>query len=119
MGHIKNLRVLGYADDAAMCEGVEAMTTRLTEFADAALQEADMKIKLTKTYTQHLQKQGKIAKATDEEVTAKAATYKHPCEFEKSGCKHRFKTKTGMRIHRSACNFNYGLTGEKWEVEKY
>ena len=44
--------------------------------------------------------------------------YKHACEFAKAGCSERFKTKAGMRIHCAACNFNYGLTDKKWEVEK-
>ena len=40
----RTLHTLGYADDAAMCEEeVEAMAERLTEFADAALKEADIK----------------------------------------------------------------------------
>ena len=119
VGHIKELRVLGYADDAAMCEmAVEDMTKRLTEFADAAAQEADMTVKLVKTYSQHLQQQEKVRRATDEEIATKTAEYKHVCEFAKAGCKERFKTKTGMRIHSSTCNFNYGLTDQKWEVEK-
>ena len=69
VGHINNIRVLGYADDATMCEeAVEAMTQRITEFADAALAEADMRMKLSKTYTQHLQRQEKVAAATTEEA---------------------------------------------------
>ena len=44
--------------------------------------------------------------------------YEYVCEFEKTGYTQRFKTKTGMKIHYSACNFNYGLTDKKWEVER-
>ena len=119
VGHIKSLRVLGYADDAAMCEiTVEGMTKRLTEFADAALKEADMKVKLAKTLSQHIQQQEKVARATDEEIMKKTATYKYECEYAKAGCKERFKTRTGMKIHCCACNFNYGLTEKTWEVEE-
>ena len=43
-----------------MCEEtVTDMTKRLTEFADAALEHADMKVKLSKTYTQHVKPQVK------------------------------------------------------------
>ena len=119
VGHINSLRVLGYADDAALCEEtVDGMTTRLTELADAALKEADMRVKLAKTYTQHIQQQEDVARATDKEIAAKTAKYKHSCTFAKAGCKERFKTKAGMKIHCRACNFNYGLTERKWEVEK-
>ena len=43
--------MLGYADDAAMASfTVEEMTQRLTRFVDVA----DMKTKLSKTWTQHV-----------------------------------------------------------------
>ena len=119
VGHINSLRVLGYADDAAMCEGTVAnMTTRLTEFADAALEHADMQVKLSKTYTQHVKAQVKTTAATAMEIAAKMKKYKHACEYAKAGCRERFKTKAGMRIHACSCNYNYGLTEEKWEVDK-
>ena len=76
-----------------------------------------MKVKLAKTFSQHIQKQEKVTRATDEEIVKKTAAYKHACEYAKAGCKERFKTKRGMRIHCSAYNFNYGLTEKKWEVE--
>ena len=45
VGHIHEIRMLGYADDAAMCdETVENLTVRLTKFADAAQAESDMKV---------------------------------------------------------------------------
>ena len=44
VGEIKELRVLGYADDAAMASPTaEGLTARLTKFADAALARADMR----------------------------------------------------------------------------
>jgi hypothetical protein len=53
VGSIKALGVLGYADDLTMMEyTVEAMTTRLTNFADAAREDADMNVKMKKTWTQ-------------------------------------------------------------------
>ena len=43
------LRVLGYADDAALIETtVEAMSKRLTDLANASLSEAEMRINVTK-----------------------------------------------------------------------
>ena len=60
---IKELRVLGYADDAAMASfTVDEMTQRLTKFADAALARADMQTKLSKTWTQHVRRQDKQKK---------------------------------------------------------
>ena len=54
-GEIFNLRVLGYADDAALTEtAVEDMTKRLTALADAAKAEADMDVSTPKTFTQHV-----------------------------------------------------------------
>ena len=119
VGHINEIRVLGYADDAAMCEeAVEEMSIRLTSFADAAMAKADMRVKLTKTFSQHVQPLQKVAAATDEEVAKKMENYKHACEYVKAGCTQRFKTKAGMHIHVCNCNFNYGLTDEKWEVDQ-
>ena len=51
-------RVLGYADDAALMEErIEEMTVRLTTLADKSLGEADMKIRMDKTYSQHVRVQ--------------------------------------------------------------
>ena len=52
---IFKLRVLGYADDAALIEtAVEDMTRRLTVLADAAKAEADMDVSTPKTFKQHV-----------------------------------------------------------------
>ena len=59
-----------------------------------------------------------MERSTDQEVAAKKAQYKYACTFEKAVCKERFKTKAVIQIHYNACNFNYGLTKRKWEVEK-
>ena len=93
------------------------MTTRLTEFADAAVEKADMKVKKSKTFSQMVCRQVKVDKATEEEIKAKTASYKFPCTYEKAGCTQRFKTKRGMKIHATKCSFNYGLTDELFTVE--
>ena len=108
VGEIKELRVLGYADDAAMMsDTVEEMTLRLTKFADSSKQRADMKVKLSKTWTHHVQQQQQQTPATAEEIAAKEASYDHPCYFEKDGCPARFKTVQGMLTHTTTCPFNY------------
>ena len=119
MGHIKELRVLGYADDAALVSWrTEEMTQRLTTLADAAIEQADMKVKLTKTYTQKVSKQKPVAKATSSEIQAKMKTYPHECEFAGAGCTARFKTARGMHIHRARCQFRYYFASfTKYEVE--
>ena len=86
VGEIKELKVLGYADDAAMASfTVEEMTARLTKFADAVLARADMKTKLSKTWTQHVQRQEAQEPATEAEIAAKEASYDYPCLFEHDG----------------------------------
>ena len=63
-------RVLGYADDAALIEArIEEMTERLTELANKSVSEADMQIRMDKTYTQHVQEQEKVT-VSEEEVLA-------------------------------------------------
>ena len=115
VGKIGTLRVLGYADDAAMLDKtVEAMTARLTKFADEAKAQVDMKVKPSKTYTQIVQRQEKTAPATTEEIEKKEKKYKFKCPFE--GCDERFKTKNGMLIHRATCDCGYSTTEKKFEV---
>ena len=96
---------------------VEGMTTRLTEFADAALEHADMKTKMSKTVAQMLGKREEPAAATIEEIQEKMQKYKYKCEYAAAGCCQRFKTKAGMTIHCSTCNFGYATTDTKDEVE--
>lgn len=92
VGHIKDIRVLGYADDAAMTEWyVEDMTARLTEFADAAVKHTDMRVKPSKTFTQLVGKQDEVEKATEEEVKKKTSRYKFECTYAAAGCSQRFK----------------------------
>ena len=69
VGTIKEIRVLGYADDAAMTErSTGQMTVRLSEFADAALNKADMKVKLSKTFSQIVQQQEAVDSITAAEI---------------------------------------------------
>ena len=54
-GRILEIRVLGYADDAALVERrVEDMTTRLTNLTNASREHADMEMNMSKTVTQHV-----------------------------------------------------------------
>ena len=93
------------------------MTKRLTEFADAAIERADMKVKLAKTYSQIVYRQKKVGAISKEAINKKMASYKHECTFAKAGCTQRFKTKRGMRIHAASCSYNYGRTDEAYPVE--
>ena len=54
VGIIRELRVLGYADDAAFLTEttVESMTKRLTLFANESRKRADMKVKPAKRFSQ-------------------------------------------------------------------
>ena len=81
--------MLGYADDAALAEErIEEMTTRLTALADASLQEADMMIRMDKTYTHHVQHQEKMRVNEEEALAAQ----QHKCDF----CPRRFKSMAAM-----------------------
>ena len=76
-GRILRIKVLGYADDAALVDAdTEGMTTRLTSIADASEREADMKVNVTKTFTQHVHEREDIDITTDE-VAAVEAGYEH------------------------------------------
>ena len=76
VGTIKELRVLGYADDAAMIgPDVEQMTVRLTKFADASKSLSDMELKMSKTFSHHVCRQDKMAAVTPEEIKAKEQEY--------------------------------------------
>ena len=98
-GRILKLRVLGYADDAALMERqMEEMSKRLTALADESLAQADMRINMTKTFTQHVHERKEI-EATEDEAKTVELKYDHKCDF----CPRRFKTLRGMRIHRARC----------------
>lgn len=117
VGTINELRVLGYADDAAMAEAtVEAMSQRLTRFANASSEHADMKVKPAKTFTQIIQRQDAVDKATVTEIMQKEKKYKFKCPFADEGCNARFKTKNGMMIHRATCDCGYSTTEKKFVV---
>ena len=117
VGKIKELRVLGYADDAAMISPeVEQMTRRLTKFGDESKALADMELKMPKTYSQHVRRQSKVGPATAQEIQAKELEYKFPCHFCDAGCNTRFKTENGMMRHAATCDFNYAVTTTYYEV---
>ena len=115
VGDIITLRVLGYADDAAMIEPlVETMTKRLTTVADASIADADMHVSMDKTYTQHVKRQTKSYIPSPNRIEKVEKTYKHKCPF----CDRRFKTAAGVQLHREKhCAFNYATTEEVFEVE--
>ena len=107
------IRTLGYADDAALAEGkAKDMTKRLTALADASVGEADMTIRLDKTFTHHVQAQEK-RKVTEAEALAAQKKFKHQCDF----CPRRFKTQAAMYIHRASCPYNYATTEKAFELE--
>ena len=119
VGFINKIRVLGYADDLAMLEDtVPEMTTRFTHFADEAKKQADMNVKLSKTFTQIVARQEKIWPATEAEIQQAEKKFPVKCEYAGAGCDVRFKTKRAMRIHLCSCRFEYGKTGKAFEVEK-
>ena len=112
-GRILRIKVLGYTDEAALVDStVTGMTTRLTKIADASQEEADMKISVPKTFTQHVHEREEIAVTTDE-VAAIEAKYAHKCDF----CERSFKTRRGMLIHRARCQYNYNTTDEVFVLE--
>ena len=91
-GRILRIKVLGYADDLAFVDTtVDNMTARLTTVANASMEQADMKVNMAKTVSQHVHKRQSI-KATSEEAKAVEAKYQHKCDF----CSRRFKTQSNM-----------------------
>ena len=111
---ILNIRVLGYADDAALAEPtVGAMTRRLTDLANASISEADMHINMSKTVSQHVHVREPI-KVTKEEIACAEDKYAHQCDF----CKRKFKTRSSMLIHRASCVHNYATTDEVFTIEQ-
>ena len=112
-GEFFKVRILGYADDAAMLDqDTQTMTIRLTALADAAKQEADMEVSMPKTFSQHVGKRAGIKVTKVEAVTAQMA-FKHKCDF----CDRRFKTSRDMLIHRNNCVHQYNTTDETYVVE--
>ena len=112
-GHYLNVRLLGYADDMTMLEPeVDDMTIRLTALADGAKQDADMQVKMAKTFSQHVAKRSKAK--LDKAVAAQVQKqYKHECEY----CGRRFKLKKSVAIHQRSCVHSYCATEEYFVVE--
>ena len=84
---------------------IEDMTKRLTTLTDKSLSEADMMIRMDKTFSQHVQEQDKMTVTEAEAMTAQKK-FKYQCDF----CDKRFKTEAAKHIHREACPFNYNTT---------
>ena len=112
-GKVLRIKVLGYADDLAFVDTtVDNMTARLTKVANASERQADMKVNMSKTVSQHVHKRQAI-KATSAEAKAVEAKYQHKCDF----CSRRFKTQANMQKHRAHCVYNYDTTSEVFEIE--
>ena len=75
-------------------------------------------IKISKIYSQHIHHCKKWRWPRTKRWQRNWENTNTWCEFAKAGSTQRFKTKTGMKIHSCTCNFNYGLTEQKWEVER-
>ena len=109
-----NIRILGYADDAALLEReLDIMLQRLTTLADGARQDADMQVKMAKTFSQHVGRRESAA-VEHEEAVAVQKEYKNECGF----CGRRFKTKRAVKIHEASCVHTYGTTDEYYVVER-
>ena len=64
-----NLRVLGYADDAALTEErIQEMTERLTKVGNKSKEKADMQIRMDKTFSHHVQEDDQTITMTEEEI---------------------------------------------------
>ena len=112
-GRILRIKVLGYADDAALADyTVDSMTKRLTKIAGGSKNDADMDINMSKTFSQHVHRREKIV-STQTEAKKAEAGYKFVCDF----CPRRFKTSRNMQIHRAAGIHNYATTDEIFELE--
>lgn len=126
--YIKEFRVLRYADASGTTTHPRTtyprtadMTQRLTTLADGTIEQADMKVKFSKTYTQQkVCKQKAVDKVTTpKKIKTKMKTYPHECEFAGAGCKARFKTTRGMHIHRARCEFRYYFVSfTEYEIER-
>ena len=112
-GEILTIKTLGYADDAALAEETtEVMTTRFTELADKSLAEADMKIRLDKTFSQHVYRHEDVT-VTEEEIKKTHEGLEFGCDF----CMRKFATKRAMHIHRASCIHQYVVSEERYVIE--
>ena len=91
----------------------DTMTARLTTLVDGALHDADMQVKMPKTFSQHVFKRD-TAKVSHAEAVATQQKYKKECQF----CGRRFKTTQAVRIHEAKCIYSYNATEEYFTVEK-
>ena len=115
-GRILDIRVIGYADDAALVERhVDSMATRLTNLGNASRDRADMSMNtMSKTFTHHVHRRDSKPAATKAAAMKIQSKYSHQCEF----CPRKFKTARTAKIHQANCVHNYGMTTEYYELEK-
>lgn len=71
-----------------------------------------MMVSMTKIFTQHVHKRGRID-VTDAEVAEAEVKFKFKCDF----CTRRFRTDRDKHIHRTSCAYNYNTTEEVFVVE--
>ena len=71
------------------------MAKCLTVLADASKEKSDMKVNMTKTFTQYVFNRNYMT-VTEVEVAAAESDFKHKCDF----CTHRFKTQRHMTQQR-------------------
>ena len=101
------IRVLGYVDDAALAdEKIEDVSKRLTQLADASVEQADMVVRMDKTFTHHVKDQEKQTVNAEEVMAAQRKFERH------------FKTTAAMYTHRASCPYNYATTEKAFELEK-
>ena len=111
---ILTMRILGYADDAALIEPqISDMTNRLTTLANHSRADADMQVKMAKTFSQHVFAREKIT-VSAAELEAVETKYKHTCQY----CDRRFKTARAQHIHEATCMHSYDTTDKKFVVEE-
>jgi len=88
------------------------MTKRFTELADKSLSEADMLVRMDKTYSHHVCRGGDV-QVTEAEIKKANEKLEFACDF----CKRKFATKRGMKIHRASCIYQYTATEERYVIE--
>ena len=64
---------------------MQDLSKRLTEFADAAVARADMKIKLSKTFSQLVSRREKVDTISEEAVVKKMKSYQFACTYVREG----------------------------------
>ena len=103
--------MLGYTDDFALSTRQQKNISALTRIANKSMEMADMKVYMTKTFSQHVHKRGEIT-VIDAEMNAAQKKHAHKCNF----CESRFKTQRDMYIHWANCIHNCNTTDTAYGV---